>query len=243
MCICSVYYFPYMLLSHLMTAFLFIVAWKWERTSDRLLPRKREAPRVFASIILILTQRPYSAAVVRFSNSRRMSGAGWKKSPLACSNANCAYELSKDPLSCPWRMTVSVNTASLGEKRYPSTTLLSRRIQMEDLPLCTFPKVRTYIDGSILHWCVFFLCSVLSASGETYACCSGVFWSVIIFSVWVFLCPRLSVLPNWGRHLRDKSISGFWQNLRLSRLRGLGMFFLFFFQKGRTFLSLQRTWG
>ncbi|KAI3367856.1 hypothetical protein L3Q82_026688, partial [Scortum barcoo] len=41
-------------------------------------------------------------------------------------------------------------TASRGEKRYPSTTLLSPRIQMEDLPLCTFSEVRTYIDGSIL---------------------------------------------------------------------------------------------
>ncbi|KAG8013597.1 hypothetical protein GBF38_022050, partial [Nibea albiflora] len=32
-------------------------------------------------------------------------------------------------------------TASRGEKRYPSTTLLSPRIQMENLPLCTFPEV------------------------------------------------------------------------------------------------------
>lgn len=65
--------------------------------SDRLLPRKQEAPGVFASIIFFLNQRPYSAVVVRFSNSRRMREAGRRKS---CSNANCVYELSKGPLSC-----------------------------------------------------------------------------------------------------------------------------------------------
>lgn len=64
----------------------------------RLLLRKREPRGVFASIILFLTQRPYSAVVVRFSNGRHMRGAGWKKSPSACSNANCVYELSKGPL-------------------------------------------------------------------------------------------------------------------------------------------------
>lgn len=68
--------------------------------SNSLLPRKQEAPEVFASIILFLTQRPYSAVVVRFSNSRCMRGAGRKKSHSACSNANYVYELSKDRLLC-----------------------------------------------------------------------------------------------------------------------------------------------
>lgn len=169
----------------------FTAVWRQERGSDSLLPRKWKAHGVFASIILFLTWRPYSAVVVRFSNSRRMRGAGMKKSPLACSNAN--YELSNSPLLCPWRMTVSVQTASREEKRCPSTTLLSPRIQMENLPLCTFPEVRTYMDGFIPHWCVFPF-SVLSASGETNGCCSEwVFLSVIIFSVWVSLCPHVSV--------------------------------------------------
>lgn len=69
--------------------------------SDHLLPRNPDAPGVFASIILFLTQRPYSAAVVRFSNNRCMRGAGRKKSPSDYSNANCVYELSKGPLLCP----------------------------------------------------------------------------------------------------------------------------------------------
>lgn len=65
--------------STVMTTFVFTAVWKWECTSDRLLPRKWEAPGVFASIILFLTQRPYSAAVVRFSNSRHMRRAIEKK--------------------------------------------------------------------------------------------------------------------------------------------------------------------
>lgn len=68
--------------STVMTTFLFTAVWRWECMSDRLLPRKQDAPGVFASIILFLTRRPYSAAVVRFSNSRRMRGAGRKKSLL-----------------------------------------------------------------------------------------------------------------------------------------------------------------
>lgn len=76
----------------LMTTFLFTAPWKWDCTSDRLLPRKREAPRVFASIILILTQRSYSAAVVRFSNGRGTRGAGRKKSPSACSNVHVSFQ-------------------------------------------------------------------------------------------------------------------------------------------------------
>ncbi len=111
------YIFPSIQLTQLlMTTFLFTAVWRWECTSNPLRPRKWETHGVFASIILFLTQRPFSAAVVRFGNSRRMSGAGRKNSPLACSNANCVYELSKGPLSCPWCMTVSVYMATRGEK-------------------------------------------------------------------------------------------------------------------------------
>eukprot|EP00064_Thunnus_orientalis_P002660 superscaffoldBa00000202_g2667 len=44
---------------------------------------------------------------------------------------------------------VRVRTASRGEKRYPSTTLLSPRIQMEHLPLCTFPERRPFITEAM----------------------------------------------------------------------------------------------
>lgn len=57
---------------------------KWQCTLGWPLPRERKALWVFASIILFLTQRPYSAVVVRFTNSRRMRGAGRKKKISLC---------------------------------------------------------------------------------------------------------------------------------------------------------------
>ncbi|KAK1893972.1 Heat shock protein beta-3 [Dissostichus eleginoides] len=42
-----------------------------------------------------------------------------------------------------------VDTASREEKHYHSTMLLSPRIQMEDLPLCTFPEWRPFITEAM----------------------------------------------------------------------------------------------
>ena len=135
-----------------------------------------------------------------------------------------------------------------GEKRYPSTTLLSPRIQMEDLPLCTFPEVHTYIDGSIQRWCVcvcvWFRVVYFLQVGRCRGCCSGVFWSVIIFRV----CSRRSLLPNWGRYFADKPISVSWQkdfqDSGGHRCGSLGLFlyfFCFFVWNGHTIPSLHRT--
>lgn len=99
-----------------------------------------------------------------------------------------------------------------------------------------------WLYSALVCVCVF-LCNLLSASGETHCCCSGVVWSVIIFSVWVSLypCLSLSLLPNGSRYVGDKPISGSWQNVRLSRIRGAEMWFVmcvFFVQNGHIFLSL-----
>lgn len=65
---------------------------------------KRDAPGVFAGIILFLTQRPHSAAVVRFSNGRGTRGAGRKKrekkrvSFSLFRMPTCAYGLFQGPL-------------------------------------------------------------------------------------------------------------------------------------------------
>lgn len=96
---------------------------------------------------------------------------------------------------------------------------------MEDLPLCTFPEVRTYIDGSILRCCVCFrVVYSLQVGRRTVAAVeySGV-WLFLVsefLAVPVSLCYQIEAGISW-----DKPLSGSWQNVRLSRLRGSEMCF------------------
>lgn len=105
--------------------------------------------------------------------------------------------------------------ASQGEKLYPDAALLSPRIQMEDVPLCTLPEVHAYIDGSILHCCVclFYLVQILQACH-----CSRVFWSAIISGVWfLFVTMRYQTEAGFST-INPFLVSG---RILHSRFRGL----------------------
>lgn len=160
-----------MLLS-LMTTFLFTAVWRWECRPDRLLPRKREAPGVFASIILFLTQWPYSAVVVRFSNSRCMRGAGRKKSHSACQL--CVWAFKGSSFMCVTYGCFCVDGIS-GRETLPQHIAAVTQNTDGGSGLVHFPwsaYLHRWLYSALM--CVF-LCSVLSVSGETYGCCSGVY--------------------------------------------------------------------
>lgn len=94
--------------------------------------------------------------------------------------------------------------------------------------MCTFPEVRTYIDGSILHWCVCFRVVYFLKVGRRAVAAVELFWSVIIFSasVPVSLCYQIEAGIS---AINPFLVPG---RIRLSELTGSEMWF----SAGRNYL-------
>ena len=159
------------------------------------------------------------------------------------------YELSKGPLLCAWRMTVSVCTASRWRETLPQhnaavTQNTDGGSALVHFPWSTYLHRWLYSALMCVCVCVWFRVVYFLQVGRCRGCCSGVFWSVIIFRV----CSRRSLLPNWGRYFADKPISVSWQkdfqDSGGHRWGSLGLFlyfFCFFVWNGHTIPSLHRT--